>query len=275
MTSLASRIGRLAPDVSPVRDDRRRLCLGAAALVGLAGCGTVREHPQATRGTGLTPFSDARHLGGWPDCWREQVMRRDLASTRYRLVERDNRRVLHAVANRATSGLRCDVDIDPIATPWFSWGWRVDSLETNATVAADELDDCAVRVVLAFEGDNALLTPRERLFQELVGTLTGYPLPFATLMYVWDGKASVESVFDYPRSARVRYLVVESGPARTGHWLDYRRNVVDDYRRLFGAEPGHLCSIGVLTDSDDLQTNTEAWYTDMAFDGEAAALNPT
>jgi hypothetical protein len=274
MTSLASRIGRSAADVPPVLVDRRRLCLGAIALSGLAGCGTVREQPRPTSCAGLTLFSAAGPLGGWPDCWQEQVMRRDLASTRYQLVERANRRVLHAVANRATSGLRCDVDIDPIATPWFSWGWRVDSLETTATVAADELDDCPVRVILAFDGDTSLLSPRERLFHELVGTLTGYTLPFATLMYVWDGQAGVESVFDYPRSARIRYLVVESGAARTGHWLHYRRNVADDYRRVFGAEPGRLRSVGVLTDSDDLRTNTEAWYTDMAFAAEAAALNP-
>lgn len=274
MAKLGSRFGPCADKTPLVRGDRRALCLGAAAMIGLAGCGTVRERPRATHCTGLTSFSASGSLGGWPDCWQEQVMRRDLPSTRYQLVERDNRRVLHAVANRATSGLRCDVDIDPIATPWFSWGWRVDSLEALATVAVDERDDCPVRVVLAFDGDASLLTPRERLFQELVGTLSGYPLPFATLMYVWDGQARVGSVFDYPRSARVRYLVLESGPAQTGRWLDYRRNVADDYRRVFGTEPGRLRSVGVLTDSDDLRTNAEAWYTDMAFGSADPTVNP-
>ena len=44
-------------------------------------------------------------------------------------------------------------------------------------------------------------------------------MPFATLMYVWDGEAPVGSVFQYNRSSRVRYLVVENGPERTGRWL--------------------------------------------------------
>jgi Protein of unknown function (DUF3047) len=275
MNVLLPREGRPATERTSWQTDRRRLCLGAAALLGIAGCGTVRDRVRTFDCVGLSSFSGTGKLGGWPDCWQEQVMRRDLPSTRYELVERDQYRVLHAVANRATSGLRCNVDIDPIAMPWFSWGWRVDSLETNATVAVDELDDCPVRVILAFEGDDSLLTPRERLFQELVGTLTGHRLPFATLMYVWDGQAGVESVLDYARSGRVRYLVVESGSARTGRWLSYRRHVADDYRRVFGVEPGRLRSVGVLTDSDDLRTNTEAWYTDMAFSTGAAAVMST
>jgi Protein of unknown function (DUF3047) len=87
---------------------------------------------------------------------------------------------------------------------------------------------------------------------------------------VWDGQAPLESVFAYPRTARIRYLVVDSGDADTGRWLGHRRNVVDDYRRVFGGEPGRIRSVGVLTDSDDLRTRSEAWYGDLAFAGSPA-----
>ena len=254
--------------------DRRRWCLGAAVLVGAAGCaGPGRRPPPAVApGAGVVPFSASRRLGGLPDGWQEQVMRRDKPLTRYRTVQRDGRTALHALAEAASSGLRCDVDIDPAATPWLGWEWRVEQVASAATVAVDELDDAPVRVVVAFDGDRSLLTWRELVFQEQVEAFTGYTLPFATLMYVWDGQAALENVFAYPRSARIRYLVVDTGEAQTGRWRAHRRNVVDDYRRVFGGEPGRIHSVGVLTDSDDLRTRSEAWYGDLAFTGSPGEM---
>lgn len=202
-------------------------------------------------------------------------MRRDLPITVYEMVERDGRRVLHSVSDRATSGLRCDVDIDPSVVPWLHWTWRVDSVEPRATVAYDELDDSPTRVIVAFDGDNSLLTPRDRLFHELVQTVTGYPSPFATLMYVWDAQAPPESVFEYPRTSRIRYLVVESGASNIGRWLSYSRNVVEDYRRVFGSEPGRIRTVAVLTDSDDLKTRSEAWFGDLEFCTEPDGAGPS
>ena len=246
--------------------DRRRCCLAAlAVLTGLDGCTPLVKRPRALQAAEIVRFSTARQQHGLPEGWYEQVMRRDLPATRYRLVDKEGRRVVHAVADRSTSGLRCDVDIDPRVTPWLEWDWRVDQLDVEATVASDELDDCPARVAVAFDGDLSTLTLREMLFREQVDLFTGHDLPFATLMYVWDGQAAPESVFEYPRSGRIRYLVVESGAAHTDRWQRYRRNVVEDYRRVFGGEPGRVLSVGLLTDSDDLKSHSEAWYGDLKF----------
>jgi hypothetical protein len=254
----------LSRDVT-ARLGRRRFVLTGAAVVGLAGCGTVRVPSQERNCDFLAPFSDPQNLGGLPACWRPQIMRRDLPVTRYEVVEREGRRVLHSVSDGATSGLRCDVDIDPNEMPWLHWTWRVDRMDLRATVAADELDDSPTRVIVAFDGDNSLLSPRDRLFHEMVEAVTGYVAPFATLMYVWDGSAPTEGIYLYPRTGRIRYLVVESGAARTGRWLIHSRNVVEDYRRVFGGKPGRVTAVAVLTDSDDLKTHSEAWYGDVTF----------
>lgn len=197
--------------------------------------------------------------------WRPHVMRRDRGLTVYEDVERDGRRAVHAIAEASTSGLRCDVDIDPLATPWLAWEWRVDRFPDGASVGDDERDDSPTRVVVSFDGDEARLAPRDRMFRETVEFLTGTVLPFATLMYVWDGQAAAESVLAYPRTGRVQYLVVESGAARAGRWLGYRRNVVQDYRRVFGGEPGHITHVGLLADSDDLKGRTDSWFANLTF----------
>jgi Protein of unknown function (DUF3047) len=257
--------GAVASDRASIARQRRRVCLGAAALLGLAACTTAPVRiPERTPGR-VVPFSTSRKSGELPDGWHEQVVRRDLPRTSYAVVRRDDRTVLQAVSDGGASGLRCDVDIDPLATPWLDWAWRVERVDLNATVAADELDDSPARLMVAFDGDFSRLTLRDQMFRDMVEGLTGQTVPFATLVYVWDGKAPPESVFRNPRSERIRYLVVASGEGDARRWVSHRRNVAEDYRRVFADEPGRIRSVGVMTDSDDLKTHLETWYADIDF----------
>ncbi|MFZ2990956.1 DUF3047 domain-containing protein [Ideonella sp.] len=266
-----------APHLNHLLPDRRRWLLGAASLAGLAalpGCAVVPDAaPGPDEPAAATPapaqgpalFSAATALGGLPAGWHPHIMRRTVPATRYALVDKDQRRVIHAQAERSSSGLRCDVNLDPADQPWLDWTWRVDAIDTRATVADDDLDDSPARLALAFDGDLSTLPLRELMFREQVELFTGHVLPFASLMYVWDGHAPVGSVFFYPRSRQIRYLVVESGPARTGQWLGYQRNVLQDYLQVFGHPPGRLRSVGVMSDSDDLKNSSQAWFGDLRF----------
>jgi hypothetical protein len=253
---------------------RRRRLLEIApawAVLGLTGCTTVPRGTAERPYTVVPPFSGAKG-SALPQGWQPYVLRRDLARTNYTMERRDSRIALHAIADNARSGLACAVDIDPQRSPWLRWEWRVDSVNEAATVADDILEDTPARLVIAFAGDLSTLTLRDRVFFEQVELFTGKMLPFATLTYVWDGQLPVGTVLPYARSGRIRYDVIESGAARAGQWLRYERNVLDDYRRVFGTTPeGHITSVGVLTDSDDLKNHAEAWYGDIGLHAEPLA----
>lgn len=254
---------------------RRLLHLGGAALgAGLlsAGCSSVGpgagQVASAAR-TEVARFSTSRRLGALPEGWRQHITRPDRPVTGYALDQLDGRTVLHAQGDSATSGVRCELGIDPAdlaARPWLRWDWRVDRFPAQATVTDDDLDDSPARLVLGFGGDASRLSLRDRLFADQVELFTGEALPFATLCYVWDGLAPREQVLPYARSSRIRYLVVDSGRAGEGRWLQHRRHMVDDYQRVFGEMPGPLLSVGVLTDSDDLKGPAEAWYGDLVIE---------
>ena len=191
-------------------------------------------------------------------------MRRDLKPTRYTVVQDGARRVLHARAASSATGLRCAVQIDPAHNGLLRFSWRVADAPGHANVAVAEHDDCPARLVLAFGGDDARLPMRDRLFFEQVELFTGQRLPFATLMYVWDGGShALESLHRNHRSALVQYLTVETGAHRCGRWLHYERDIVADYERVFGELPGPVIGVGVLTDADALKTDLEAWYGDI------------
>lgn len=262
-------------DPGPALPGRRAWLAGAAglgaALAGLGGCAsTARETgtdaavdvPPAPAPQVL-PFSSAT-MGVAPAGWQPYALRRDLTRTRYAVVRDGQRRVLHARAAASATGLRCAVHIDPADFGHLQFSWRVSKVPAQANVAAAEHDDCPARLILAFGGDDTRLPLRDRLFYEQVELFTGQRLPYATLMYVWDGgHQAPESVHRNHRTARIQYLTVESGPQRAGRWLHYQRDVVADYRRVFGEAPGPVIGVGVLTDADALKLDLEAWYGDI------------
>lgn len=216
--------------------------------------------PPATQ---VLPFSSAA-AGAAPAGWRPYALRRDLTRTRYAVVRDGARRVLHARAAASATGLRCAVNINPADFGQLHFSWRVNQVPALANVAAAEHDDCPARLILAFGGDDTRLPLRDRLFYEQVELFTGQRLPYATLMYVWDGgHHAPESVHRNHRTPRIQYLTVESGPQHTGRWLHYQRDVVADYRRVFGEAPGPVVGVGVLTDTDALKLELEAWYGDI------------
>ena len=259
MAALASSF-RCSRPARPQPDPLRRALLGYGPVLalGLAGCISLpREVPGH-----VAPFSTAPQPGPLPRGWEEVVLRHDLPRTDYRLVELDGRRVLLASGHGA-SGLRCRVRVDPQAMPWMRWSWRTREVPAGMCVERSETDDSPARMVVAFHGDEQSLSARDRALFELVHLITGERLPYATLMYVWDGQLPVGSVVDYARTSRIRYLVIESGPERAGSWLHYERNVVEDFRRVFGEEPGAVDSVGLMTDSDDLRVDVQTWYGDV------------
>jgi len=263
----------------PSRPQRRAWLAAAAGTAwGLGGCaslGTDVEPAAAplaapAAADRVTPFSASRP-GERPAGWHPYAMRRDLAPTRYAVVDEGPARVLHARASRSATGLRCPVHIDPARSGELRFSWRVREVPRQADIAVAEHDDCPARLILAFGGDDTRLPLRERLFYEQVELFTGQRLPYATLMYVWDGGTHpVESVHRNHRTARIQYLAVESGAAHIGQWRHHRRDVVADFRRVFGEDPGPIVGVGVLTDADALKLNLEAWYGDITLGARGA-----
>lgn len=236
-------------------------------VLGLTGCATRQSEAPADGSVParqVAPFSAAAAGSALPPGWQPYVWRRDKPSTQYTVVADERRHVLHARADSAASGLRCAVQIDPLAQPRLRFSWRTKALPGPINVEAAESDDSPARIILAFEGDASKLSLRERLIADQVELFTGHRMPYATLMYVWDGSLPAESVVHNHRSSRVRYLAAETGTHRCGHWLHYDRDVVADFRRAFGETPGALISVGVLTDSDATKQLFNAWYGDIS-----------
>ena len=181
-------------------------------------------------------------------------------ATQYSVVRLSNRRTLMASAASSASMLRKDLRIEPEQLNALNFSWQIQKLIEGADRAQRDYDDSPVRLVLAFDGDRSQFSPKNAMLSELTHALTGQPMPYATLMYVWCNQRPVNSVIQNPRTDRIRKIVVESGAGRLNQWTSYERNIRADYEKAYGEAPGALIGIGIMTDSDNTRSHAQAWY---------------
>jgi hypothetical protein len=189
--------------------------------------------------------------------------------TQFNYARKDGRDAVAVLAASSASMLRSRVRVEPADLGSVHFSWNVPQLIAGADIGLREADDSPVRIVLVFEGDRSRLSASDSMLSELVRTVTGEELPYATLMYVWCNKREPGTVIRSARTSRIRTLVVESGPRKLDRWLDYDRNIRADFERAFGEPPGALVGIGVMSDSDNTRTTTRAWYGPVRLVGTA------
>ena len=181
-------------------------------------------------------------------------------ASEYAYTRLDGRDAMAVHATSSASMLRQAVHIAPDHLGSVRFSWKVPELMARADMALRDAEDSPVRIVLAFDGDRATFSAKNAMLSELSHALTGEPMPYATLMYVWCNTRAPGSVIVNPRTDRIRKLVVESGAKHLNQWLDYERDIRADFVKAFGEPPGALVGIGIMTDSDNTHSSTRAWY---------------
>jgi hypothetical protein len=230
-----------------------RLLPGLLAVALLGGCATPGPAP-----VDQAPPIAAALLGACIARWTPQVLPGKKA-TRYAAIGTE-RSVVEAQATASASLLRHRLRVEPAALGRLRFSWQVPALLARADVRRSDSEDAVARVFLAFEGREEQLSTRQRAMSDLAETLSGERLPYATLMYVWNGDGPLGSVVVNGRSDRVRKIVVDAGPARLREWRHHERDIAADFRQAFGEEPGALVSVGLMTDADNTGGQATAWY---------------
>jgi hypothetical protein len=211
----------------------------------------------------IARFSAAKPGGAPPPEWKHVPLASFKNNTEYTLVVEDGVVVVKAVAHNAASVLAARADFDPHQFPMLSWRWKVAKGIAAANTAEQSKEDAPVRLMIAFAGDTSKLSLKDRLAASAAQTISGQALPYAELMYVWGSKVAPDSITVSSRSARVRMLAVAADDQGIGRWHSYTRNLVEDFKRAFGEEPGNVTSIQLMTDTDNTGGDAEALYGDI------------
>ncbi|MCK7579697.1 MAG: DUF3047 domain-containing protein [Chromatiales bacterium] len=127
------------------------------------------------------------------------------------------------------------------------------------------MEDAPLRLLVAFDGDHATLSEEEQNRFKRAKKISGVAPPYAVVMVIWSDLVDVETTIPFAHSSRVKMLAVASGTNGLGKWQSVRRNLAEDYWRAYGAEPGPLLGVAVMTDTDNTKNKAVGEYADIQF----------
>lgn len=127
--------------------------------------------------------------------------------------------------------------------PRLTWDWRATKLPPGAREDQKRLNDTGAGLYVIFAIDG-LIVKRPR-----------------TIKYTYSSTLPVGTVVDY---GKLKVIVASTARDGYGGWEHVERDVVADYRRVFGGEPpDEPLSIRLWADSDDTGAEAEADFDNI------------
>jgi len=143
---------------------------------------------------------------------------------------------------KASFSLERGIDVDPSATPYLAWTWKVTQLPPSGDFRKAATDDQAAQLLVAF-ADRRILT------------------------YIWDSnapKGTVQSASSIPM-VHVFAVVAESGTGEANRWVPEIHNVAADYERAFGKAAPHVKGLRLQINSQHTGATAESYFGEVAF----------
>lgn len=173
----------------------------------------------------------------------------------FEAVEADGRRALRVRSRDDHSTIAREVSVDLAATPVLEWTWKVARLPEGADIRRKDTSDLGVQLIVVWPRPPAWL--RSRL-----------------IAYGWDERLAGGTIEPSRKTRTVTFVIVRSGTADLDRWVTERRNVADDYRKIFGEAPDNPRAVAISIDTNDTHSTAEALVGRIAFTGETGRSEP-
>lgn len=170
--------------------------------------------------------------------------------TQYRLQTIDGVTVLSADSHAAGSGLFKEQTIDLEQTPFLNWSWRVGKRLPGLNEQSKAGDDYAARVYVVVKGGLAFWQTK-------------------AINYVWASNSQKDAVWPNAFAGEHAMMLALRGPeASLNVWQTEKRNVRDDFKRLFAEDIHNIDAVAIMTDTDNAGGDVSAIYGDIWFSKE-------
>ena len=164
-------------------------------------------------------------------------------TTDYKLMQENGHTVLKAHAQAAASGLTKKLKFKPATYRYLKWNWKISNTIAQGNEKTKQGDDYAARVYVVFPG---------RFFWQM-----------RALNYIWANKLPKDAFVPNAFTSNAILIAAESGPSKAGQWVTEERDILADFRRVFGEDPPEAGAIAIMTDTDNTGAEATAWYGDI------------
>jgi Protein of unknown function (DUF3047) len=247
---LAEKAPHEASAAAVERPAESRNQLSRRAFLSLTAAGLLKR-PWAQAGAspaGVVEDWSAETAGatGVPVGWRRYETPLGRAAYDFTIVNDGGRRALDLKSAGDHSTIAKEIHVSLAATPLLGWQWKILSFPHGADLRKRAASDATGHLFVVWPRFPALLR------SHLIG-------------YVWDPTLPIGSILPSRKTRTVTFIVVRSGDQALGQWLDERRDVVQDYRMLFGETPARPQAIALSIDTNDTHTTAEGLFGRIAF----------
>jgi len=183
---------------------------------------------------------------GLPEGWKAQ----NWGSPKYdfTIVSEEGRKALHmkSAGDGSTASRDIKGKVDIKQTPILEWSWKVTTLPKGGDACRKDADDEAAQVYVAW--------PRfpEQVRSRIIG-------------YIWDTTEPVGKFCRSEKTGTVTYVVLRSGTADLGTWQTERRNVAEDFKKIYHEDPDSPAAVSIAIDSNDTNSTAEAFIGPILF----------
>lgn len=262
-------VAPVVPVASAATSPARAVACGsraaAAGLVSVAIAAGLPTGPGAAAATGADA-DGVVWLGRFdtpePAPWREVRLNERLAPNTFAVRRWDGVDALEVRSQASMSLYARPLAVDLSRTPVLCWRWRVDAPLARADLTRRDGDDQAARlyVSLALPDADKSLALRTQL--RLARAVWGPQVPDAAVNYVWDNRQPVGTERPNAYTDRATMVVLRSGAADAGRWVQERRHLAADIERLHGAS-ARAVQLAVTADTDDTRDAARAGFADL------------
>ncbi len=197
---------------------------------------------------GPVPFGPALEAQGW-----KPLTFRSLAAMQFSATTAGQ---LNISGTKAASLIWRGIDESEWQARTASWRWRVESGPPATDLTVKGGDDRAIALYFVFAKDEA--AARAAKGSSSLSSAMWWSSG-AALVYIWGGVGAKNTVLSSPHMGSGGKLVLrQPGSLADGRWQPERADLIADFRRAFGREPGPLVGIAVSSDNDDTGTSTKA-----------------
>jgi hypothetical protein len=194
--------------------------------------------------------------------WQEVRLNDRLRPNTFAVREWDGAAALEVRSSGSMSLLGRPLQIDLTRTPVLCWRWRIDAPLESADMTQRRGDDYAARlyVSLALPDADKSLALRAQL--RLARSIWGHSVPDAALNYVWDNRQPVGTERPNAYTDRTTMIVLRTGAAEAGGWVQERRDVGRDVVRLHGPA-ARVVQLALTADTDNTGETARAGFADL------------
>lgn len=180
------------------------------------------------------------------------------------VYERDRKEdgtpVIKATSDQAISSVTTPLRADPFEFSYLEWEWKIEKVLESGDLTKKSGDDFVARIYVTFDYPVSKLPFGQKLKYRAYKAFTSFDIPLRSLNYVWASKEDIGTITESPFTNWVQYIVVNSGNEEAEEWTSLKRNIVEDYREAFGEDPRQITGITIMTDSDNTEESTKAWF---------------